>query len=242
MAFKEEAEPSLIVIYSTYEEEHEDTACSSFKECMQADLIDSKKLKASRFQKKRKMTDTPAKRNFCPNKFFVKKAECSSNMNEKGINEDKLEDSDSHKSESDDELSMSPVPKRKKRLTAPAYFAILSGKKKKPWTPMTVNKACRHECVEQNSAQSSVGSFNPDMSESEDDSMNSCKIKKKRLTTPAYRKLLKKCNTRVKVLREVSITENLILISDTLKSFIMMFLGRENSCNEACSLMLLFYK
>ncbi|PKU73427.1 hypothetical protein MA16_Dca013883 [Dendrobium catenatum] len=213
MAFKEEAEPSLIVIYSTYEDELEDTACSYFKECMEADLIDSNKLKASTFLKKRKRMDTPAKRNFCPSEFFVKKAECSSNMNEKGSG-NKLEDSGSHESECDDEPSISPVPKRRKRLTAPAYFAILSGKKKNSCTPVTVNNACRHECVEQKSAQSSVGSFNPEMSESEDDFINSYNIKKKRLTTPAYRKLLKKCNIRVKVLREVSITENLILISD----------------------------
>ncbi|KAI0513409.1 hypothetical protein KFK09_009429 [Dendrobium nobile] len=133
-------------------------------------------------------------------------------MNEKGSG-NKLEDSGNHESECDDEPSISFVLKRRKRLTAPAYFAILSRKKKSSCTPVTVNKACRHECIEQNSAESSVGSFNPEMSESEDDS-NSYKIKKKRLTTPAYRKFLKKCNIRVKILREVSRTENLILISD----------------------------
>ncbi|KAI0513410.1 hypothetical protein KFK09_009430 [Dendrobium nobile] len=70
MAFKEEAKPPLIVIYSTYEDELEDTACSYYKECMQADLIDSKKLKASTFLKKRKRRDTTAKRNFYPSEFF----------------------------------------------------------------------------------------------------------------------------------------------------------------------------
>ncbi|KAH0463032.1 hypothetical protein IEQ34_007614 [Dendrobium chrysotoxum] len=177
--------------------ELEDTACSKFKNCIEADLIDSQILKASRILRKRKRMDTPLKRNFRP----IKKAECSSNINEKGINEDGLEDSESHEGEAHDEPSMSPVQKRRKRLTAPAYFAILSGKKKRPWTtPVTVNKACRHQCVEQNSTQSSVGSANPEMSEYENDSANAYKIK---------------CSIRVKILREVSRTENLILISDT---------------------------
>ncbi|XP_020596191.1 uncharacterized protein LOC110036151 isoform X2 [Phalaenopsis equestris] len=178
MASKEVVEPHIIFIYDTPDEELEDTACSILKNQM--------------------LIDAPAKRKFSPYEFFVKKTACSCNKEE--IIWNKLESNNSRENDEEDDPWPSPTPKRRKRLTAHAYFAILMGKES--WTKTS-----------DNSVQSSIGSTKPEMSES-DENFNVFKIKKKRLTAPAYRKFLRECNMRAKILREFNKTNNPILMSD----------------------------
>ncbi|XP_020596193.1 uncharacterized protein LOC110036154 [Phalaenopsis equestris] len=191
MASKELVESHKVFIYHTSDEELEDTACSILKNG--------------------KRTDAPTKRKFSPYDLFVKKTACSCN-NEK-INWNKLESNDNPENNEEGDLWPSPTPKRRKRLTAPTYFAILTTKEFGTEMPNMSNKSCCHECLKENSVQSSIGSSTPEISES-DDNFNLFEIKKKRLTAPAYRKFLRDCNMRAKILREFNQTNNLIPMLD----------------------------